>query len=270
VRTNGENGTGNDYGISAAYTPSDRLNVKASYNVSNSGQLATLGQFQNGSGIGYENNGFNGGPTGNSFNTGVTDFRNLSLITSYRLNPKISLDGQFYQSRSSGSVSTNSETMAYGLGVTADLGRNHLLAISFDQSKTNFIGSVNRSDATSLNASFVGSPKGPWSYRLGTSVLLSGGNSPYQQDSMLFDAFLGYKIDTRQRASFVLQSGITKGYLPQRDSFMALMYEYQLFQNVGLVGSYKIRNLTNRDAALTSGAFRSNGFDIELSFNFGG
>lgn len=269
IAAGGKSGKGSDVGISALYNPSERLSVQAAYNVSNSGQLATLGMFQNGLGLGYDNNGFSGG-VGQGFSAGATDYRVLTLNAGYKLSPRISLDAQLYKSRSSGTASTNSETSSAGFGLNWDLGAGHLMALSLDQSDTRFIGSGNRSSATALNATLVGSPTGPWSYRLGLSALVSGGNGAYNQDSVFFDAFLGHRINDRQRLNLIVQGGMTQGYLPQRETYAALMYQYQLFQNVALVGSYKWRRVANTDPSLTTGAFRARGFDIELSFNFGG
>ncbi|MFY9235050.1 MAG: hypothetical protein WAO58_11400 [Fimbriimonadaceae bacterium] len=270
IEAGGKSGQGSDIGLSASYNPSERFSLQTSYNVSNSGQLATLGGFQNGFGFGFDGNGFSGGGSGSGFATGATDYRLLSVNSNYKLSPRVSLDAQLYQSRSSGSVSTNSETSAVALGLSMDMGKGHLLSLSFDQSQSSMISSSTRSNATSFNAQLIGSPRGPWAYRLGANVLLSGGNSPYQQDSLSADAYLAHKINDRQRASFMVRSGLTRGYLPQQESYAALMYEYRLFENIALVGSYKWRKVLNSDATQFSGAYKATGFDLELSFNFGG
>jgi len=115
----------------------------------------------------------------------------------------------------------------------------------------------------------MGNPRGPWSYRLGLTSLISGQQTTYSQDSYGVDGFLRFKINPRSNASFQFNVGRTSGYLPQSESFVGMFYEYQLYRNVALVGSYKMRRVLNNDSSL-SGAYRSNGFDLELNFNFGG
>jgi hypothetical protein len=270
IEAAGSKGEGNDVSLTASYNPSDRLSVQTNYSISNSGKLATLGAFQNGLGLGYENNGFSGGLTNPGFTPGATDLRLLSLAARYKFSDRLSFDAQAYRSRSTGMLSSNADTDAMGVGLNWDLGGGHLFGLTYDQSNTKFLSSPSTSQMKALTANFVGSPSGPWSYRLGTSILLSGGSSPYKQDSMLFDGYLGFKVNSRQRATLSVQTGTTKGYLPQKDMLFSLAYEYQLFQNVGLVGSYRWRKVSNIDPNLLSGAYRASGFDIELTFNFGG
>jgi hypothetical protein len=84
------------------------------------------------------------------------------------------------------------------------------------------------------------------------------------------DGYLRYKINRRSNAGLQFAVGRTSGYLPQSDNFFGAFYEHQLYQNVSLIGSYKLRRVTNLNSSLTSGAYRSSGFDLELNFNFGG
>ena len=51
--------------------------------------------------------------------------------------------------------------------------------------------------------------------------------------------------------------------------FLGAFYEYRLWRNVSLIGSYKWRKVDNLDPLFSSGAYRSRGFDLELSFSFG-
>ncbi|HVL39802.1 MAG TPA: hypothetical protein VM328_10480, partial [Fimbriimonadaceae bacterium] len=121
----------------------------------------------------------------------------------------------------------------------------------------------------SVSAGLEGSP-GLWSYRIGANALLNGGTSTFKQDATFLDAYVGYLLRPNQRISLSYQSGTTRGYLPQNDFQFTASYEYQLYQNVALVGSYKVRNVSNLDPLISSGAYRFRGFDLELSFNFMG
>ena len=266
VQAGGKSGTGKDYTLSARYQPDERLFVNASYTLSDSGQLATLGSFQTGAGFGYGGNGFSGGVTGGAF-AGATDTRLIQLTGGYRASDKLSLDARVYQSRSVGSVTSNSETTAYGLGAHWDIGGTHAIDMSVDQSRTNYVGSAFTSDALTFFGSLSGNP-GRWSYRLGTSVLTTGGNSAFGQDNLSFDGTLGFRIDSRQMLRASIQTGRSQGYLPQDDAFFGLSHDYRIYQNVSLVTSYRWRKVRNLDPLVPSGAYRSSGFDIELGFNF--
>ncbi|HZH97492.1 MAG TPA: hypothetical protein VEX38_00855 [Fimbriimonadaceae bacterium] len=269
IRSDDQSGSGRDISMDLGYQPSEKLSVTASYTDSNAGQLATLGGFNSGFGLGYDGNGFSGGATGNTFANGSNNLRLLQLRTRYKATEKLSLDARMYSARSSGSYSSNTDTTSYGLGLDWNLGGGTTLNFSIDQSKTKFLDSPFSSDALTFDAFINGKPAGPWSYRLGASALVSGGRSDFQQSSLYLDGGLTYALNSRQNLSFRFQHGRTTGYLPQQDNFVGMFYEYQLYRNVSLVASYKLRNLANLDPLATSGAYRSRGFDLELSFNFG-
>lgn len=266
IRTDLGDGTGKDVSLAVRYEPDSRLFVNGSYSLSDSGQLAMLGAFQNGQGLGYGGNGFSGGVSSGGF-AGATDARLLQLTTGYRVSDRIAVDARFYETRSVGSVTSNSETTAFGVGAHWDLGRTHALDFSVDSSKTRFVGSPLTSDAVTFYGSLSGAP-GRWGYRLGLSTLLTGGNSQFGQDSTTVDGSLTYRLDPRQRLTASYQSGRTQGYLPQSDAFFGISHHYQLFSTAELVTSYRWRNVSNLDPTITSGAYRSTGFDIELAFNF--
>ena len=271
TRTLGKSGNGNDLTLSTSYRPmSGPFDFEAVMSQSNSGSLASLGAFQNGSGVGYGGNGFSSGSLSNGFGNGASDYRYLTVTPNYRINNRATLNGRFYQARSSGIYNSNSDTTSYGLGVTWDLGNSTLLTTSFDKTATRFLGVDSKSDSFAFDAAIMGNPMGPWSYRLGMNTLISGNSSEFSQDSLGFDGFLRYKINPRSNASVQFALGRTSGYLPQSDNFFGAFYEHQLYQNVSLIGSYKLRRVSNLDGTFTGGAYRSSGFDLELNFNFGG
>jgi hypothetical protein len=275
VRTGEEKRTGHDIALSTSYTGPGPWSMSASYSVSKAGELAALAGFQSGLGLGYEGNGFTGAPPSTAFGGGATDFRLWQVESAYRVSPRITLDGRFFSSRSEGSVGSNTDTSGYGLGIYWDLGGSHTLTTSIYRSRTLFIGSTGigttslRSDATTFNASLAGAFGRRWSYNLGTGILLSGGSS-FAQDNLEVGGYLRYLIDERSLTGLEFRAGRTTGYLPQNDSYLGMFYERQIYGNVSLVGSYKLRNLRNLDPLQSQGAYRSSGFDIELRFNFFG
>jgi hypothetical protein len=274
IRAGEERRTGNDFTLSASYRPEGPWFVDATAAVSKAGELAALSGFQSGFGLGYTGSGFSGVPS-SGFNAGATDYRLFRTGATYRASSRLNLEGRFFNSRSEGNVGANTDTAGFGVAALWDVGRSNVLSVALDQTRTQFIGSLGgseglsnlRTDSTTFDAFVAGSPRGPWSYRLGTSLLLSGGTT-FAQDSIAFEGFLRHNLNPRSNLSMQFRSGQTKGYLPQSDHYLALAYEHQLYMNVSLIGSYKLRNLRNLSGLETQGAYRSSGFDVELSFNF--
>jgi hypothetical protein len=142
------------------------------------------------------------------------------------------------------------------------------LSASINQSETDFIDSSARSDALSYIVYLSGSPKGPWAYSIGLNGLATGGSGDFQQDGIGVDANLSYRLDPKQALRFLFHKGRTVGYLGQDEFLASIAYEYSIFRNVALVGSYKVREVRNLDPKATSGAYKSSGFDLELVFRF--
>ncbi|MEA2552454.1 MAG: hypothetical protein QOJ65_630, partial [Fimbriimonadaceae bacterium] len=140
--------------------------------------------------------------------------------------------------------------------------------LSLTESHTQFLSSANESKATTMDWFMAGTPKGPWSYRMGVNMLLTGGQTLYGQNSFGLDANLSHKLSDRQRLSFLMHSGRTTGYLPQNENYFLLSHEYQVYQNIALRTSYAWRKLHNSDPTLIAGAYRARGLDIELTFDF--
>lgn len=269
VKTSDDDGKGTDLSVGVAYRPGGRFSLEMSHAQSKSGALSALAGFQNGSGLGYGGNGFTGGIASPGLGPTVgSNYVATNIAATYRLSPKINLAARATNSQSAGSVSSNSNSKTLALDLDWDLGRAHATGLSVSRSNTRFLGSQNRSESTNLDWFLHGSPSGPWSYRLGATMLLTGGGSEFAQDSFGFDGSLTHRIDERQRASFSFHAGRTNGYLPQTDAFAGLFYDYRIFENVSLVSSYKWRLLKNLDPSVTSGGYRSSGFDIELAFDF--
>lgn len=270
IKSGSDSGVGSDIMARVGYMPSEKQSATLDYTVSDSGKLATLGGFTNGLGLGYGGNGFSGGYNGQPYSLGNTNVRRLHLGTTYRPSERINLRADYIQSRSFGSITSNSDSTMVIAGATAQLDKSNFFDLDFSQSKTRYAGSNTRSNALNMSAELRGDRIGPWSYRLGLNVLLTGGNSLYKQNGTHYDANLTYQLNERQSLALDFLDGQTNGYSGQSEFLSSLTYRYQIWRSVALIGGYKVREVRNLDTASTSGAYRSRGFDIELSFAFGG
>lgn len=269
IDAGGQSGNGTDVTLGASYKPSDKWSIATTYVRSDSGAVATLGAFASGAGTGYNGSGFSSATSGDTFSSGVSSLTTFAVSSAVKASDRLNFNVRFNRTRSEGDLASNTESEAYGAGVEWDLGRFTLLSLSLDQTNTDFIGTLGTtSAATTLDCSLLGSPKGKWSYRVGLSSLLSSGSSAYGQNSLSYDASLTYRLAQRQRISFSLTNSSTTGYYAQSDNYFALIHQYQIFRNIALVSSYKIRDVRNLDPTVTTGAYKARGFDFELSFDF--
>lgn len=267
VRYAGDTGTGRDLGLDVRYVRGDKFSLGASYIDSNSGEFATLSGFQGSYGTGYNGNGFSSG-LGTSSLVGGSNVKATRLSSSYRPSRKLSLEARADFTNTSGSYSSNTESRTFSLGADVDLGRGHLGGFNVNNTTTKFLGGALTSNSTYLTGYLSARPPGPWSYRASGNLLLAGGGE-YAQNSIFAEANVTYRLNPRQNLGVQFMAGQSTGYLPQTDSLASIFYEYQLYRNVSLIGSYKVRNLRNLDPLASSPGYRSRGFDLELSFSFG-
>jgi len=268
VKTSEDSGTGQDHLLSVTYTPRSHFSVSGTYGVSDSGALATLGGFDTGFGLGYGGNGFSGGVSGPGFAAAGANSRYFQINARYAFGERLNLIASAYQSRSTGSISSNSETEGLTLGSDWDLGKGHFLGVSINHSSTEFVGSASQVDTTNLNFDMMGRLGPRLSYSFGLSLFETGGNNPFGQNSTAWDGSLSYRLAERQSLSISGTMGRTSGYLGQNEDHVALSYSYQIYRNIALVGSYRVRDVRNRLATETAGAYRSRGFDLILTTNF--
>ncbi|MEQ1821034.1 MAG: hypothetical protein ABL949_00830 [Fimbriimonadaceae bacterium] len=269
TRFAGDSGTGHDLSLTANFTPSDKLRVKFSAADSRSGQLATLAGFTGSLGTGFGGNGFSSGSLGTAPLSGLSDYRIYHASANWHPSQRLTIDGRIQSIRTAGSVASNTDTLSFGLGADYDLGRGHLISFNLDNSSTRYLDSPFTSRAFNFDGNLAGRFGPKWNYRLGLNALLSGGGT-FAQNVISADGYFGYRISDRQNASLRFNLGKSTGYLPQSEGFAGLFYEYQIYRSISLIGSYKYRNVRNLDPFASSGAYRSSGFDLELSFNFGG
>lgn len=267
VKVGEDSGLGRDFGLTAFYEPSSRWTMTAGYTDSASGQLAALNGFQTGLGAGYNGNGFSGGVGATPFATGVTDYRQLRLSTQYRLTDKIDVNLTAHETRYAGSVSSNTTTQSIDFGLDAALGGDTFAYFSLGNSDTRFLDSPQTSNATTLAAGITGRPGSRFGYDVRLNWLTSGGTSNFAQDDFALDVSMSYRLADRHAVSMLARWGKTSGYLPQDDTLFEASYIYQIWKSVALVGTYRIRDVANLDKN-PSGAYRANGFDLELRFGF--
>lgn len=258
---------GRDLLFGFTFKPADKFFVKGQVADSDAGQLATLGFF-GGDGFGYDGNGFSSGAGASTFTT-ATNARTALLSTNYAPNDKLNFTANLNYYKSSGGVSSNTESTSYGLGANWQVGWDTNLDFLVDTSTTSFIGSSLKSTATTL--SFFGdtSPRGNFSARGGVNLLLTAGDSDLNQNSLGYQLELNYRLAKRHNLSFSIDNGSISGYQPQISRNIALTYQYQIWKSLALNVGYRIIDVMNRDPNVQTGQYGSRGFDFELEFNFG-
>ncbi len=267
IESKGRRGQGRDYELSANLIPDDRLQVDARYTLSDSGSIATLDQFATGWQAGFDGNGFSGG-SGSTGTIGATNAVLWSLNAAYRFAENLSAYVGYRSLRSTGSVSSNSETRGWSAGATWAVNSRNQVTASLEESSTTFVDSPLRSGVWALNLFLEGSPTDRLRYVVGWSAFDSRGNSTFQQDSNNVNGSLSYLLGQRDSVVLSWNSSVSTGYLPQNSLDWGLTYQYRIWSNLALNASYRLRNVDNRDPLINSGAYRSRGFDLELSFNF--
>lgn len=268
VRTSSKQGTGHDVQASVRWQPNNLFDTSFIVQDSDAGQIATLGAFANGYGLGYGGNGFSGG-------VGTTSLISASKVRAYTVRSSwapysgLSLSGRTFLRETQGSFSSNTRTTGVGLDVNWAVNNELNVQTSIDSSKIEFINSPLASTSTVFSAYVDGSPAGPWSYHVGYNFLVSQGGSFSGQTSTNLDGSVGYRISPRQTLSFGAYTNLSSGIFGQDDTDLSINYRYQIWRSVALQGSYRWRDVINKDPLTTTGAYRSRGFDIELVFNFG-
>ena len=259
VRSQGTTGQGKDILASLNWSFGDRLSLALNHADSDSGALSTLGGLTSGFGEGFT------GGTGSNFIGGANRSRSTVLTVNYAPTAAFTLFGNLGERDSLGVVGSNTKSQFLSLGGSLDTNRNLVISGSLSFNRTRFVGSPIRSDSTVFDLRADGS-RGRWNYSLGATALLSSG-SQFSQDIYNFDGSIGYVLSSRENLIFNALGGGTRGYLPQSQSDLSLVYSYRFWQSLTLNVGYRFQNIQNQDPNVRSGAYRSRGFDIELGFN---
>lgn len=268
VQKENESGTGRDIQFGLNWRPTGPLSGSLTYQESDAGQVATLGQFSSGFGNGFGGNGFSGG-TGGSPLTSAAKVRSLTAKSSWSPTDGISVGVRAYSRETQGSFSSNTRTKGLAVDSSWTLTPYMSLQASIDSSRTEFVGTSVATANTVVSAYLDGAPPGRWSWHAGINQLFSGGGSAFDQESRSLDASVGYRLSDKHSFSIALYDTSSTGQFAQNDSDLSVNYQYRIWRSLALQGSYRIRRVENLDPAATTGAYRSNGFDLELVFNFG-
>ena len=271
VRSKGSNGLGRDILATLQYRKNKDgqlfWGVNFDFQDSDAGGIAALSGFSNGYGAGFNGNGFSGGVGDSSF-TSASEVQRYRLRAQYVPSARLALNAYGYTQRSQGSYSSNTLTSGAGIDVSYDLGRQNFVTANLDLSRTRFVDSPLRSVSTTLHVAFDGAPSRLWSYSVIYGLLLSGGSGTFGQNSASVDAAIGYRLAPRQSLALSVRAGNTTGYLAQIESDIGLTYRYQIWKSLALQFAYRVRNVRNSDPFISTGAYSSRGFDIDLVFDF--
>ncbi|MBS1724007.1 MAG: hypothetical protein JSS66_13765 [Armatimonadetes bacterium] len=267
VSTAGKNSIGRDLLLGATYRPSDRWSFRTELADSDAGQLATLG-FIGGYGLGYDGNGFSSGTEGTTAFS-ASNARTASFTAAFTPSDRLSLGAGVNYYRSQGGISSNSETLGFGVNGNWKFDQFSDLDLSLDMSNSRFLDSPVTSSATTMSLYVTSNPKGRLSFRGGFNVLITGGNSEFSQNVLGYEANLNYRLAPRHNLMLSVDNGNLTGYQPQETRNFGVTYQYQIWRSLALNIGYKMIDVTNRTPNITSGAYNSRGFDIELEFNFG-
>ncbi|MCG9894629.1 MAG: hypothetical protein MH204_04040, partial [Fimbriimonadaceae bacterium] len=268
LQTGGDSAAGRDLRLDIGYRPNDRFSSTLEYIDADPGSLTDLSRFQSGFGLGFNGNGFSGGVDG-PFLTTTARVRRLALGGAWNPEESLSLFGRLSVSRNQGALSADTETTALSGGLDwggwSWLRLNGTLAYSRSRS----LSSPSLTETTALGFFASGTPAGRFSFTTGASILLSGGNTGFGQNSWQFD--LGCLYRPLDRHSFGLNAGLgrSRGYLPQESQDIQAFYRYEVIRGLEVGLSHRWRDIANLDPTVTGGAFRSRGFDLEFNFTFG-
>lgn len=268
LATDGQTGIGRDIQMGVSYRNGENFSSILQYIDSDAGKISSLSGFSSGYGYGYDGNGFSGGAGGNTL-IGVSTYRRLTWSNNVRVNDRLNFGLGGVYNRTEGSVSSNTATTSFILGVDYDIGANTRFNSTVGYDNTEYVGSGQKSNAKTLQFSLDGAPPGRFTYSLGASGLFTGGTSLFQQDSYNAFGSLNYYLGGRHALALTTNLGRTRGYLPQTSAETFVTYKYQIWKSLAFNVSYAWRDIRNSDPLQSSGAYRSRGFDFELAFNFG-
>ena len=266
VRTDTVSSAGYDYALRANMTQSGPWTTGLEYAISDSGLLSALTGFTNGNSVGYGNNGFSGAGGGSIVSTGALKTRRASINATHQAGEALTIGGTYSTTLAQGDSTSNSTINSLQLNSSWRINQATTLVLDFVNVKSDFIAStIGSSTSNSFSGFLVGSLGKKWSYSMGYSLLQTIG-SQADQTNLGLNADLSYRLAPRQRLFSSASLGRTRGSFPQDDRNLQAGYAYSLTSGIELAARYSFRDLVNLDPAATTGAFRANGFSIELKF----
>lgn len=268
VRTDTIKSEGYDYSLRASMAQTGPWSGGMDYTLSDSGLLASLGGFLNGNSLGYGTGGF-GNTGGNGvISTGQLKARRTAFNIRHQAGDRITLDLAYSNTLSQGTSTSNSRIDTLSLSTNWKINEAHSLIVDFMQVKSNFLTGLNSaSNSDVISGYLMGNPRGNlWSYNVGYNLLRSTG-SQLSQDNFGLSGDINYRLNPRQSLFFNANINQTRGLYPQNDRSAQAGYRYLLGAGLVLVGKYSFRDLRNLDPSAVGGAFRANGFSVELTFD---
>lgn len=270
VHTDTKKSQGYDYSLRANLMQTGPWAGGVEYTTSDSGLLATLGGFLNGSSSGYGGGGFGGSGGSGVISTGQLKANRTSFNATHQAGENLTLGMTFATTKTLGATTSNSKADTLTFDASGKLNSTHQFYLSFmnvlSKFETNASGN-NKSNVVS--ATLSGNPGKFWNYDFGASLLSSSGSST-SQDNVELRGNINYIWNSRSRVFANGTIDRTRGYLPQDNFEVVAGYSYNLWSGISLISKYSYRNLQNLDPATIGGAFRANGFSIELRFDLQG
>lgn len=267
--SSGQSAQGRDVSVAATFTPNSRFSSSLNYTQSKAGALAALSNFQGGAGLGYDGNGFSGATLGTNFSSAPTNLNSLSFNANYRATDKISFGGRLSATESSGGSSSNTRNLNIGGDMNWEPNSKTRIYGSLDFSRSKFLAVGSTSSNTAITGDISGDLSRGFSYSVRGLAFFSSGSS-YSQNSLSLDSLLRKRLSQNEFLAFQIRQAIVSGYQGQNEKSLGLSYERRLWNMLSLTASYRLRDVSN--TALASGglgAYRSNGLDIDINFNFG-
>jgi hypothetical protein len=261
-----QNSEGFDYSLRASLSQTGPWTGGIDYTATDSGAISSLG-FVNGNSIGFGGNGFSGNNGVGTITNGTFASRRTGFTVGYQASGFYTGGLSLARTVGTGAATNNADIETLTLTNQFQINKNNTLNLDWTRVNSVFQNST-IGNATSYlwNMQFSGNQGKLWSYSLNANTLTSSGGG-FAQDSLGFQGDLTYLINGRQRLIGSASVSRMTGFAPQEDRQISAAYAYQLIPGIDLRARYLFRDLQNLDPTAIGGAFRSNGFSIELTFS---
>ncbi len=268
IQTDTIHSEGYDYFLRANMTQTGPWTAGVEFAQSDSGVLASLGGFLNGSSLGYGTGGFGGtGGTG-VVSTGQLKLNRVGFNATHQAGDALTMSMSYSTTKSVGSSTNNAKIDTIGFNSSWKINNSNTLVLDLVKVKSDFLTSfTGNSDSNVISFMLLGDQGKLWSYRFGYNLMTTagGGNG---QNNFGADADITYRINSRSRLFTTTSLSRTRGIYPQNDTSFQAGYAYNITHGISLIGKYSYRNLQNLDPLAIGGAFRANGLSLELGLDF--
>jgi hypothetical protein len=267
VAEGGDTSLGRDLQARIGWRPTDQLFSSLTYTDSDGGAASAMSGFESGAGFGFDGNGFSGGSS-SSFGQTAAKLREWRLQSAWTPSDRASLTAYARSLERQGALSANTRSDGLGLDGSYDAGARLRLNGSMSSNRTRSLSTGGSTENLLLTLGADGDLSRRLDWSANTALLLAGGGA-FAQDSLQIDGALRWRLSERESINARLDTNQVRGYLPQNTWDASLTYQRQIFSALAFNAGWTARSAENLDPAVSSGAFRSSGFNIELAFNFG-